>query len=438
MSPLRVVVAGGGVAALEAVLALRALAGERTSVELLAPGDDFVHRPSSVLTPFSGAPSPRVRLDRLPVARLQGALAAVDVEGREVRTTGGRRIGYDRLIVATGARSVEGVPGATTFRGPHSAGAVEGALRRAAHDVVFVVPDAATWTLPLYELALLAAHELPDGLALHLVTPEREPLELFGHVASEAVHRLLEHGGIRFHGESVAETVLDGALLMRGGRLLSADAVIALPRLLGPRVEGLPADEDGFIPIDEHARVVGAPGVLAAGDATAGPVKQGGLAAQQADAAAEQVAAEAGADLVPRRYRPVLRGLLLTGGDPLYLRAELVAGGPLARRLRGAPSVASRSQLWWPPAKVAGRHLASFLATESAAGPTLAEPIPVDERTAAYQLLAALADEDAAAGDYASAVEAIDSAAAMFGGTLPEEVARRRAAWAQGEPVAVS
>jgi sulfide:quinone oxidoreductase len=375
---LRVLVAGGGVAAVEAVLALRALAGERVDVELLAPAGDLVHRPSSVLTPFSGTPAPSLPLDRLGAVRHEGALAAVDVDAREAHSTGGRRLPYDRLVVATGARSVEGVPGATTFRGPYGAGAVEGALRGARERVLFVVPDGPAWTLPVYELALLAAHELHGGPELEIVTPERRPLELFGPVASEAVGGLLRHAGIGFHGNAVGETVIDGALMLRGGRLLAADAVIALPRLTGPRLEGLPADDDGFVATDEHARVIGASGVFAAGDVTAGPVKQGGLATQQADAAAEAIAAEAGAPVTPRPYRPVLRGLLLTGDAPLYLRTELVAGAPLARRLPAAPSVASRAQVWWPPTKIAGRYLTGFLA----AGEPLVDRLPEDERAA--------------------------------------------------------
>jgi sulfide:quinone oxidoreductase len=434
---MKVLVAGGGVAALEAVLALRALAGDRVDVELLAPGDDFVHRPSSVLTPFTGAAAPRVALERLGVRRHAGALAAVDVPAHEARSSSGARLPYDRLVVATGARSVEGVPGATTFRGPHSAGAVEGALRGARRRVLFVVPDGAAWTLPLYELALLTAHELGDGPELTVVTHERRPLELFGPFASEAIGRLLERTGVGFCGAVVADTVLDGTLLLRGGRLLAADAVIALPRLAGPAIEGLPADDSGFIEIDEHARVIGAPDVYAAGDVTAGPVKQGGLAAQQATAAAEAIAAEAGADLQPQPYRPVLRGLLLTGEAPLYLRNELVAGGPLARSLRGAPSLASHKQLWWPPGKIAGRHLAGFLATTGEANLPLTDRMPEDERAEAYALLARLADEDAAAGDYARAVEALDSAVALCGGEPPPEIARRRAAWAAGEPASV-
>ena len=48
--PLRVLIAGGGVAALETVLALRALAGDRVKLELLAPDEEFVERPLAVLS----------------------------------------------------------------------------------------------------------------------------------------------------------------------------------------------------------------------------------------------------------------------------------------------------------------------------------------------------------------------------------------------------
>ena len=81
------------------------------------------------------------------------------------------------------------MPGATTFRGPLSAGVVEGALRGARERVLFVVPGDAGWTLPLYELALLTAYELPAGPELMVVTPEPRPLDLFGPIASEAVAR---------------------------------------------------------------------------------------------------------------------------------------------------------------------------------------------------------------------------------------------------------
>ena len=290
--------AGGGVAAIEAVLALHALAAERVTIDLLAPGQDFVSRPSSVLSPFTGTPAPRLPLERLRelgVVRHRGMLGAVDVEGHAVATTDGGRIRYDRLIVATGARSVDGVPGATTFRGPLSAGVVEGALRGARERVLFTLPGDTGWTLPLYELALLTAHELPDGPELTVVTPEPRPLDVFGPIASEAIARLLDQAGIGFEANTVALAVAGGALATGDGRLIAADAVISLARLEGPHVAGLPADADGFIDVDVYGHVIGARDVFAAGDVTIGPLKQGGLATQQADAVAETIATEAGA-----------------------------------------------------------------------------------------------------------------------------------------------
>jgi sulfide:quinone oxidoreductase len=377
--PLRVLVAGGGVAAIEAVLGLRALAGRRVTIELLAPGGDFVERPSSVLFPFSGESAPRVSLDRLAelgVTVHHGALAAVDVAAHSILTTDGGQRGYDRLIVATGARPVDGVPGATTFRGPVSAGPVEGALRAASERVLFTLPAGAGWTLPLYELALLASHELPAGPELMVVTPEPRPLDMFGPTASDALARLLERAGIGFEGGTVAEAVVDGALQTRDGRLLAADAVIALARLEGPRIAGLPADTAGFIAVDEHGRVTGATHVFAAGDATAGPIKQGGLATQQADAAAEAIAAEAGAPLTPRPCRRVLRGVVLTGEAPLYLRRDLDADHAVTRVQRGAPEDISRSQLWWPSGKIAGRYLTGFLAGGGTLSDRPRRPVP--------------------------------------------------------------
>jgi sulfide:quinone oxidoreductase len=131
--------------------------------------------------------------------------------------------------------------------------------------------------------------------------------------------------------------------------------VVSLPSLVGPGLAGLPADANGFIPVDLHGLVHGEQDVYAAGDATNSLIKQGGVATQQADAAAEAIAARAGADLDPQPFRPVLRGLLLTGSTPRYMRAE-VSGG------RGEEWRVSDHALWWPPSKIAGKRLAPYLA----------------------------------------------------------------------------
>ena len=147
----------------------------------------------------------------------------------------------------------------------------------------------------------------------------------------------------------------DGQLSLIPNGTLAAERVVSLPSLLGPQLEGLPADPDGFIPVDLHGLVQGEEDVYAAGDATNSPIKQGGVASQQADAAAEAIAARAGAAVDPQPFRPVLRGLLLTGSTPRYMSAE-VSGG------RGEDWRVSDHALWWPPSKIAGKRLAPYLA----------------------------------------------------------------------------
>ena len=135
---------------------------------------------------------------------------------------------------------------------------------------------------------------------------------------------------------------------------IEADRVVALPRIEGPRLPGVPHDANGFVPIDDHGGVLDVEDVYAAGDLTNFPIKQGGLAAQQADAAAEAIAAAAGAEITPTPFRPVLRGLLLTGLSPRFMRAEVGS----------QESQVDTEPLWWPPAKIVGRHLAPFLAAQ--------------------------------------------------------------------------
>jgi sulfide:quinone oxidoreductase len=58
-TPPNVVIAGGGVAGLEALLALRALAADRVDLTLIAPDDHFAYRPLAVAQPFALGASPR-------------------------------------------------------------------------------------------------------------------------------------------------------------------------------------------------------------------------------------------------------------------------------------------------------------------------------------------------------------------------------------------
>jgi sulfide:quinone oxidoreductase len=269
-----------------------------------------------------------------------------------------------------------------------------------------------------------------------VVTPEPEPLRIFGAAAGAAIRDMLAARGVELVTGARPLAARDGRLMLQGAEPLASDAVVALPALSGPHLYGLPADGDGYLPVDAHGRVAGVDGVYAAGDATTFPIKQGGLATQQADAVAEAIAEDLGVRHGAAPFRPVLRGLLLTGGAPLYLRAELSepAEAATARTLRG---VASGRALWWPPGKVAGRYLAPYLA-DARPVDLAAEPLvdrvanrsaPAPDHDDAFELALLLAEEDAKIGDYRQALHALDAAAALSGGVLPDTWAQNRSRW---------
>jgi sulfide:quinone oxidoreductase len=365
---LRVLIAGGGVAGLEALLALRALAGDLVDLELLAPEPAFWYRPVAVAEPFGSAQAGHFELgeiaESVSAGFTLGALASVDADARIARTSHGSEIDYDVLVVACGAVPRPWLDGALSFRGPADSDAFHNLLAEAENEsvrsVAFTLPGAGVWPLPLYELALLtAAHfeRRAESVALALITPEPAPLSLFGRAASDAVRVLLGEWGIALHTGRSPVRYDAGALELGPNTTIPADRVVALPRLEGLRILGLPQDTDGFIATDMSGRVHGLDNVYAAGDITQFPIKQGGIAAQQADALAEVLAAHAGAAVQPHRFQPVLRGLLLTGGGPLYLRTESVGG-----QGHGHGGTITGEALWWPPSKIVGRYLAPFLA----------------------------------------------------------------------------
>jgi sulfide:quinone oxidoreductase len=342
------------------------LAAEQVQVELLAAEPDFWYRPLAVAEPFGvGQPSRLSLVDFGRECNAQvtlGALAAVNADNHVAVTNKGGGVGYEALLIACGAETRAAVPGALTFRGPADVPAFARLLETLGREVrrlTFALPAGVAWTLPAYELALLTASYV-HGLGvrtveLRLVTPEDQPLGLFGTEASEEIARLLDDRGITVSTHADAVAFAAGKLELASGDEIETDAVVALPRLEGVRVGGVPRDPDGFIDTDRFGRVPELTDVYAAGDVTSFPIKQGGLAAQQAEAAAKTIAAAAGAPVEPTPFEPVLRGLLLTGGIPRYLRAELD---------KPASTQTDALSLWWPPSKITGRYLAPFLASQ--------------------------------------------------------------------------
>jgi sulfide:quinone oxidoreductase len=372
-SKLRVVIAGGGVAALETILALQALAPELTETTVLAPNSEFVYRPMVVREPFSYPAAHHYEL--APITKDLGAklvvdeLGWVDPDERIVHSSSGAEIEYDALVLALGARIHPRYAHALTIDDHKLEETFHGLLQDVeegyVNSLAFVSPGRMAWPFPLYELALMTAgraYDMDVELATTIITPEDSPLAIFGSAASEAVGKLLEQAQIETICSAYAEIPAPGEIVINpGDRHMKVKRVVALPELYGPSVRGIPLSQHGFLHIDVHGRVHDVEHVYAAGDATDFPVKHGGIAAQQADALAEAIAAEAGAPVSPEPFHPVIHGTLLTAEKPLYLTARITGGHGFSSEFSDAPSPLHK-------AKIVAKYLTPYLEQLDGAG----------------------------------------------------------------------
>lgn len=344
---VHVLIAGGGVAALEAAFALRALAGDLVDLEILAPEPRFFYRPQAVFEPFGGPPAEAFDLaglaDALGAQLTPGVLTSVVPSAHVARTSQGMAIPYGVLVVASGASPVSVLGDAVTFRGPADTerviAVIEDATRRGTESLTLAIPTRRTWPLPIYELAL-GARSITDR-PITLATVEPAVGDVLGRTGSACLTSLLASRSVRF------ATDVDFGGFPR-------DVTISAPELRAARIFGLPADDDGFIPVDRFGLVAGLKDVYAAGDVTTFPVKHGSLAAAQADTVAESIAATAGAGLTPTPFRAVLRALIASGTESVYVRRDLHDPADAG--------LVSPDPLWSPPAKIFARHLSPALA----------------------------------------------------------------------------
>ena len=271
-----------------------------------------------------------------------------------------------------------------------------------------------------------------DRATLGIVTPEPEPLRLFGEAAGAALREMLDARGITLWTDTRPVELRDGLLYVEPGPPLRADAVISVPALEGPALSGLPTDELGFIPVDAHGRVTGAPGVYAAGDATAVP----GQAGRPRHPAGRR--GRRGGRRRPRTSCPT---------PPPSGPCCADCCSPAARRCTCAPSwraIGNRRRAGCtersPGARCGGlpgrSPAATWRPTSAPRGPVDLGSEPLRDRTSArrraaaadrdeaYRLALLLAEQDAEAGDYRQALHALDAAAALAGGVLPGRVGR--------------
>ncbi len=433
----RVLIAGGGVGGLETLLALRALLGDRVRVEVVSPEAEFSYRQFAVAEPFSMGEIASFDLTRLIEdaggVHRRDRLAAVDAEARQVRTSAGAEISYHSLVVAIGAHQVSAVPGAVTYRGPTTNPEIHESVVRLARGesrgIAFAVPATVHWGLPAYELALLAAAHLDDigaaGRPVHLVTAEASPLGVFGKAVSERVCAELDRAGVTLH-TAAPGRVVEGGLALVDGTVIPCDETYVLPAPRVGSIPGLPQGRHGFLATDLKMRIDGCGHEYVVGDASWFPIKQGGIASQQADIAASCIAHEVLPSVESPPFVPRLRAALLTGDGPLYIRSG-----------EGFGAAASEAPLWWPPGKVAGRYLTPFIARHASDAnqpdPALLD-LPVadtgraSDHRDAVELALHAAEADARLSDYDGALRWL-AVAERLDLTLPAEYALRREQW---------
>ncbi len=340
---------------------------------MLTPEPEFVYRPMRVREPFaySGArhyPLAEIARD-VGFELRQDAFKWLDPQRRLVHTESGEQLPYDALLLALGARLSPAFRHALTLDDRRLDEQLHGLIQDVeggyTHKLAFIAPSQMPWPLPMYELALMTARrafDMNQDVSVTIVTPEDAPLAIFGSAVSEAVERLLEQHGILVISSTHCETPQPGQVALHpGGRTLHVGRIVALPELFGPSTPGVPKREGhGFIPIDVHCAVPGLERVYAAGDGTDFAVKHGGVASQQADVAAEAIAALAGAPIEPTKFHPVIHGILLGAEKPLYLSAHITGG-------HGSSSEVSEEPTWSPATKIAAKYLAPYLESRDGA-----------------------------------------------------------------------
>ena len=391
-------------------------------------------RPGSVATAFgfgAAAPLPLEGIARREGVELRrGALAAVDADRRRATTRPrASSFAYDALVVATGARARPCRPGRRRrspvprrrrrARTRSSTRAAAGAVRRARRSRCRPASrGACRCTSSRSWPPSSSATATSRDACITVVTPEHQPLWLFGPAAGDSARAPARPTrGIALRTNARAIAMVEDGLLLAGRRDRRRQrASWRCPCSPGRGVPGLPGDAEGFIPVNAHGRVAGAEGRLCRRRRHGVP-RQAGRPGDAAGRRRGRVDRCSGWALFqkPAPFRPVLRGLLLTGGAPLYLRAELSSPGDVLRThgatIAGPRGETSTRALWWPPAKVAGRYLGPYL---SSARPRALGREPLQDRTPAasvapsdddaFALAVLVAEEDALLGDFDQAL----------------------------------
>jgi NADH dehydrogenase FAD-containing subunit len=326
----RITILGAGFAGLETAFLLRMRLRDRADLTLVSQREAFTFRPNTIYLPFGADPADLVVDMERPFRRrhidfVEGTVTGIDPQAHEVALAGGGRVGYDKLVIATGADMRPGeIPGlaehAETIWSPDSMLGVRERFERVRDEaregrrssVLFLIPPNNKCAGPLYEIVMMFETWLRRQGARARVdiawsTFEGSYIQAFGPRLHEVVSEEFARRGIDGFTDEVVTEVGAGEARYADGGTRAFDHLIAFPPYVSAvRYEALPSDERGFIQTDPATRqVAGVPDVYAPGDAGDFPVKQAFLAFLQADTVAEHIAAQAGVHDFDKPFDPV-------------------------------------------------------------------------------------------------------------------------------------
>lgn len=358
----RITILGAGFAGLETAFLLRAQLGEQAAITVVAERDAFTFRPNSIYVPFGADPDRLVvplakAFRRRQVDFVAGRVAGVDASAREVVLDDDRRIGWDRLVIATGAAMrPEEVPGLAehaasiwTPAGMLDVRARFAAVRDAARAgerkrVLFLVPPNNKCAGPLYELGLmfdtwLRRAGVRDRVEIGWSTFEDSYVQAFGPRLHALVLGEFARRGIDGATGQVVAEVTPEEVRCADGTARPYDHLIAFPPYVAAvGYDGLPSDDRGFLRADARTRQLpGMPEIYAPGDAGDFPVKQAFLAFLQADAVADHIASEAGAHAFERPFDPVSMCIMEMFDQATFAQVPLALTGDPAHPVQVRP-----------------------------------------------------------------------------------------------------
>jgi sulfide:quinone oxidoreductase len=342
-----VLVLGGGFGGLVAAERLAQRLAPEHQVTLMSRGGRFLFYPALVRLAFSECEPDDISFDLREtlagrrVSFVQAEVARVEPRERYVVTSHGEvegRVPYDYLVLALGRRlATERVPG--FYEHAHHLLSVESALRfgeavrefKEGHAVFGYCPGARL-AVPVYEAALALARRLEEegrrGQArITVITPEPPDSRLEGEEIRGPLRDALDAHNVAFWPDFPVRRVTADRVHTKDGPGLRYDLLMLVPPFagLGALTGTHVTDEEGYVRVDAHMRVPGVERMYAVGDCVSLPgPKMGHMAVNQAEVAAENLAAEIEGHEPSAAYRHEMRLVIDEGGDSsIYFRKDL-------------------------------------------------------------------------------------------------------------------